>query len=242
MRGLIVVAVFLALKVFIAILSKYLDTSSSNDKINNKICINYGYGHLFNTKYNYLCMNNILRIYDEGVINKDYYLLGFVYGYLLAAKDAVSQSYYSCGDEETAEKIAHLPFNDLLKYIDICFINTNKDERPIFDVIKTFIPTLQMQAEYDKNFYMMTIEMLYENYMKLENKFSIGTIDGYVHSAKEWILRYMSLDEKSQIKIAEFDNIVDAQSYILSNIELLKTMSNMVAQPIVTKAILHHLL
>lgn len=244
MSGIVIVLIAFVLplifKIVVNILSKSLNSSqdvSSNDNTKNKIEINYDYGHLFNTPYNYLCMDNILRIYDEGAVNKDYYLLGFIYGYLLSAKDVASQSYFMSGDEETAEKIARLSFKDLLKHIENYFNDTNKDELPIFEVIKIFIPTLQMPKEYDEKFRMLTIGMLCKNYVELENKFNFGVIDGYVLSVKEWMLLYMQLDEKSQIKIAKFDNIEDTKNYILSNNKLLKTMSNMVAHPIIMKAI-----
>lgn len=231
---------FLILKITIEVLSNSLKSSkdiSSNDTPNNKIEMNYDYRHLFNTPYNYLCMDNILRIYNEGAINKDDFLLGLTYGYLLSAKDAVSQRYFMSEDEETAEKIARISFKDLLEYIESYFNNTNEDDCPIFEVIENFTPTLQMPIEYDEKFRMLTIGILCKNYVELENKFNFGVILGYVWAVKDFMLIYMQLDEKAQIKIAKFDNIDDTRKYILSNYEMLKTMSNTIAHPMVVNAI-----
>ena len=52
-----------------------------------------------------------------------------------------------------------------------------------------------MSDEYDKNFYIMTNNELYRNFMEIENKFNKGILDGYIQSVKDWMFCYIPLDE-----------------------------------------------
>ena len=204
-----------------------------------KILSKFSSTHERNNSLSGLSLVDFLQMFDKAMKTDGKYLFGVVYGYLLGVKDATSQSYFMSGDKEVAEKVAHIPFDDIIDQMQKFFINTVKDNYsiPVFEVFRNFISIFSFQGNDDGSFRMMTLGNLCEHYVKLEDDIIRGIIVGYVHASKDWMILYMQLDLNTQVKINKVHNIDDIKDYIWKKADTLHDFSEYIAQPIIVNSI-----